>query len=102
LDLAVNEATKHGATKVTSIKLKLGKLTQVVPDCVEFYIDLLAKDTIAAGAKLEIDWVPLVVECKNCGTKTELEQFNFSCLQCGQPTDVVSGRELYIDSIEVE
>ena len=102
LDLAIEEATKHGATKITKITLKLGKLTQVVPDCVEFYLDLLGKDTIAAGVKLEVDWVPLVVRCQTCATETTLEEYDFICPQCGGPSDIVSGRELFIDSIEVE
>jgi hydrogenase nickel incorporation protein HypA/HybF len=102
LEMAIAEAEKHNARQISKIKLKLGQLTQVVPDCVQFYLDLLGKETIAEGVKLEVDIVPLVIECKGCGTTRQLKSYDFVCQDCGQPTDVVSGRELYIDSIEIE
>lgn len=102
LNIAMVEAEKHGARRISKIRLRVGQLTQVVPDCVQFYLDLLTKDTIAAGVKLEVDEVPLVVQCKVCGTSASLDSFDFACQKCGSPTDIVSGRELYIDSIEVE
>jgi hydrogenase nickel incorporation protein HypA/HybF len=102
LDIAIAEANKAGATRVSKIKLKIGQLTQVVPECVEFYLEVLGKDTIAAGVKLEVETVPLVVACKSCGATVALDDYDFACRQCGQPTDIVTGRELFIDSIEVE
>lgn len=102
LDMALAEANKHGAKRITKVKLKLGKLTQVVPECVQFYLDMLGKDTIAEGAQLEVEPVPLVVQCKSCRTTTSLEEYNFACQDCGGPMDIISGRELYLDSIEIE
>lgn len=102
LDIALAEAQKHQAQRITRIKLKLGRLTQVVPDCVQFYLDMLGKGTIAEGVQLDVETVPLVVQCKKCGTIAHLEEYDFICAECSGPTDIISGRELYIDSIEVE
>lgn len=102
LDIALAEAEKHNAKRISTIKLKIGQLTQVVPDCVQFYLEMLGKGTIAEGVKLEVETVPLVVQCRNCGTAATLDDYDFACRNCSSPTDVVSGRELFIDSIEVE
>ncbi|MGQ9674082.1 MAG: hydrogenase maturation nickel metallochaperone HypA [Chloroflexota bacterium] len=102
LDIALAEAEKHNAKRISTIKLKVGQLTQVVPDCVQFYLEMLGKGTIAEGVKLEVETVPLVVQCKSCGTTATLDEYDFACRKCSSPTDVISGRELFIDSIEVE
>jgi len=52
LDIALNEAEKYGAKRIVAIHLRVGPLTQVVPKCVKFYLEFLAKGTIAEGVKL--------------------------------------------------
>ncbi|MHB1006106.1 MAG: hydrogenase maturation nickel metallochaperone HypA [Chloroflexota bacterium] len=103
LRLAMDEATKHGASRVTLIRLKVGEMTQVEPDSVQFYLDVLAKGTIAEGVKLAVDRVPLRARCATCGDEFGVSQFAFACPGCGGTrTEIVSGRELFVDSIEVE
>lgn len=102
LDIALKEAERHGAERIVTIRLKVGKLTQVVPDCVEFYLESLAKGTIAEGARLEATIVPLTAHCEKCDFTFPVEDFCFVCPRCGRAASVASGRELYIDSLEVE
>jgi len=102
LRIALDEAEKHDARRIRVIRLRVGKLTQVVPESVEFYLGLLAQNTAAAGAKLEVEAVPVVVKCTVCGECYCPEHLDFGCRRCGEPTDIVSGRELYVDSIELE
>ncbi|HIC92653.1 MAG TPA: hydrogenase maturation nickel metallochaperone HypA [Anaerolineae bacterium] len=102
LDIALNEAEKHGAKRITAIHLKVGALTSVVPECVEFYLEVLAKGTIAEGVRLETTIVPLTAHCHKCDLTFPVEDNCFLCPRCGGAASVVSGRELYIESLEVE
>lgn len=102
LDIALNEAEKHSAERIVAIHLKVGALTQVVPECVEFYLGVLAKGTIAEGARLKTTIVPLTARCEKCDLIFPVEGFCFLCPRCGGATSVASGRELYIESLEVE
>lgn len=103
LEMAIGEAKRHGAKKVALIRLRVGEMTQVDPTCVEFYLGLIAKGTIAEGVKLEAERVPLLARCRACGSEFAVAAYDFACPRCGhKDTEIISGRELYVDSIEIE
>jgi len=103
LNIALGEAQKHNARRVTLIRLKVGELTQVDPSCVEFYLEVMAKGTIAEGVSLAAERVPLRARCADCDQEFAVVQLAFTCPHCGgTDTRIVSGRELYVDSIEIE
>lgn len=103
LRIALSEAEKHGAKKITTIRIVVGELSQVEPLSVQFYLDVLGKGTIAEGAQLQSRLVPLRAACRACGEQFGVSEFKFACPKCGAgETDVVAGREMYLDSIEVE
>lgn len=103
LSIALAEAQKHGATRITTIRIVVGDLSQVEPLSVQFYLDILGKGTVAEGARLESTRVPLRAACQTCGEQFAVAEYQFACPKCGAgDTTVVSGREMYLDSIEVE
>jgi hydrogenase nickel incorporation protein HypA/HybF len=103
LDLVVGEAQKQGAKKITLIRLKIGELTNVDPMSVEFYLEVIGKGTIAEGVKLEADVLPITAECNDCGRQFKIESWDYVCPACGSKSaKMVTGRELYVESIEVE
>jgi hydrogenase nickel incorporation protein HypA/HybF len=102
-DIVMEKAKESGARKVSSINLVIGEMTGVVGDSVRFYVDLLSKDTIAEGVTLNIDIVPTKALCRNCGKTFELEEFNWNCPYCSSTAwEVTGGKELFVESIEVE
>ncbi|MCL4466983.1 MAG: hydrogenase maturation nickel metallochaperone HypA [Chloroflexi bacterium] len=103
LKIALAAGEKGGAVRITSIRIVVGDLTQVDPESVQFYLDVLAKGTIAEGALLAAERRPLRAACRDCGREFGVAEFQFVCPHCNSgDTAIVSGRELYIDSIEVE
>jgi hydrogenase nickel incorporation protein HypA/HybF len=56
------------------------------------------------GSRLVVNMLPVVVHCDSCGQDAELEGVqSFRCPRCGEPcSDMRQGRELEIDSIEIE
>ncbi len=103
LENIFSHAEEHGAKRVNKVILEFGEMTQVVPDSILFYFELLGKDTIIEGAEVDIKMIPARAKCTNCGEEFEVRDLIFVCPKCsGFATDIISGREMNIKSIEVE
>jgi hydrogenase nickel incorporation protein HypA/HybF len=99
---ALSNARKENAAKIVSIKLTVGELTGVEKDAVIFYFGFLAKNTIAEGATLEFDYKKAQLRCRECDIIFPKEGPDFTCPQCNKKVvEIVGGRELYIESMEV-
>ena len=83
------------------VTLRVGQLRQVIPDSLAFYLDIVARDTPAEGARLEQVVVPVRMRCDGCAHEWEPEP-KFRCPECGGAGEVIAGDELEVDSIEVE
>ena len=103
VEVAEGAARRAGAGRVTTVVIRVGVLSGVAEDALRFAFDVAAAGTLLAGAMLLSHPVPVTVCCPTCGV-TELPSVQrFCCPKCGTPTaDVRSGRELELDSIEVE
>lgn len=103
LSIALEKANEAQARKITKINLVIGELSGVVDDCVQFYFDLLSKDTIAAEASLSFERTPNRLRCRNCATVFSPNNLNWTCPNCHEANvEIISGRECRVDSIEVE
>jgi hydrogenase nickel incorporation protein HypA/HybF len=103
LALALENAEKAKASRILRIYLVIGELSGVVEEAVEFYFNFLCKNTIAAQASLFFTRTPARLRCRNCNTTFFPEKLNFHCPTCQeQQVEIISGRELYIESMEVE
>ncbi|HWR42749.1 hydrogenase maturation nickel metallochaperone HypA [Sporomusa sp.] len=103
LEIALSTAASHGAGKVTGIKVLTGELTGVVPEALEFGFAALAEGTMAAGACLSISIIPLTGRCRDCGDEHRVDKYRFICSACGSyAIEILSGRELKVESVEVE
>jgi len=103
MDIVLENARDNGAKRVNSVNLVIGSLSQVVPDCVEFYFDIMTKDTIAAGAALHIELVPARARCRACGHEFPAEDMVMTCPKCGDIFGkLLAGRELAVESIDID
>jgi hydrogenase nickel incorporation protein HypA/HybF len=102
-DPASDPSTPTRTTRVVALRMRLGPLSGVVKDALLFSFDLAAEGTPIAGARLDIDEVPVVVFCAQCAARRELPSIqSFRCPVCDQPTpNVVAGREMELRSMEV-
>jgi hydrogenase nickel incorporation protein HypA/HybF len=100
----VNTATKHAAgRRVTVVTVRIGRLRQVVPDTLDFYWDIVCRDSACEGSRLEQVLVPARLRCTPCASEWEPEWALFRCVTCGgSDVTVVGGEELEVESIEVE
>ena len=102
LSIALEEAKKAQANKITKIEVTIGELSGFVNDCIKFYFDFASKDTIASGATLSFHNSPAKLRCRQCDIVFTPTDHEWLCPNCHEPTvEIVSGREAYVNSIEV-
>lgn len=89
--------------KLVSVGIAVGGMQQVVPESMEMAFDALTQDTPAAGAKLEMRRTPVVIDCRACNWHGEVRPNLIRCPQCSAgDVAVISGKEMYLESMEVE
>jgi hydrogenase nickel incorporation protein HypA/HybF len=99
----VDTVLKHAAgRRVTLVSLRIGHLRQVVPDSLAFYFELVSRETLCEGARLEQVVVPARLRCAECAREWDPDDAWFRCTSCGGAGEVISGNELEVESIEVE
>ena len=102
LAIALEAAQGAGARRITAINLLIGDLSSVVDDSVQFYFDFLSPDTLAAGAKLHFRRIAARLRCRQCGLEFEPQSMEWHCPRCqALGGEVIAGKELYVESIEV-
>ncbi len=94
----------YPGARVVEVRLKVGALSSVIEDSLQFCYGIATADTPLDGSRLAVMIVPVVVHCTECGKEGPIESLqSFVCPHCGEPAgDVRQGRELEIDSIEIE
>jgi hydrogenase nickel incorporation protein HypA/HybF len=103
LSLALIKAGEAKAKKITRINLVVGDLAGVVPECVQFYFDIISKDTLADGAALAFEKKTTRIRCRKCEKEFTPINHDWACPGCHEASmEIVSGRECYMESIEVE
>lgn len=104
LKVVLDAAAQAGARQIRAIDLVIGELSGMVDDSIQFYFDILSRDTLAAGATLRFHREPATVTCLECGGEFagQLPLTPF-CPRCGSVRlRVAGGRELRVESIEIE
>ncbi|HWS48805.1 MAG TPA: hydrogenase maturation nickel metallochaperone HypA [Candidatus Methanoperedens sp.] len=88
---------------VKKIHISLGVLSGVEKESLQFNFDLIPKDKLFKNVKLLIKENVLEVYCPKCKQKTKIKNsFVLKCAHCGNLTsDIVKGRELTVDKIEI-
>ena len=103
LDQALREARRAGAVRVHQIRLRVGVLSGVVPEALQFAFEALTAGTPAEGATLAIDDVPARFWCAPCGREFVSANLYSECPDCGTPSNELrAGRELELNSMEVD
>ncbi|MFW5709529.1 MAG: hydrogenase maturation nickel metallochaperone HypA [Chloroflexota bacterium] len=103
LEIALRHAARAGATQVTDLYIVVGQLSSIVDDSVQFYWNIISKDTIAEGARLHFKRISMKMICFDCGQYYEPELGKLACTHCGSTlVEVAGGDEFRLDSISIE
>ncbi len=102
LDIALRHAEKAGARSVSTLYLVIGEMASIVDDSVQFYWDIIAKDTIAQGARLVFRRIPTEFLCLDCGNRFHPSAEKLECPGCGgSHLKITAGEEFYVEAIDV-
>jgi hydrogenase nickel incorporation protein HypA/HybF len=102
---SVNESlAAYPGARVKEVRLRVGALSAVIEDSLQFCYGIVIEGTSLEGSKLVIQSLPVVGHCEKCKADVEIASLqSFRCPRCDNPvTDLKQGRELEIDSIEIE
>ncbi len=104
VEMAGESAREAGAVRVRAVHLRLGALSGVVRGALEFGYEIATADTLLAESRLHVKELPVRVYCGVCRKEVELKSVQrFRCPECDTPSgDIRQGRELEIESIEIE
>lgn len=103
LQIAVEHAEKANAQKITDLHIVMGELASMVDESIQFYWEIIAKDTIAQNAKLHFRRIPAQLECRTCSEKYRPTDKELVCPRCGWiGAKIIAGEEFALESIDVE
>ncbi|KAA6461170.1 hydrogenase maturation nickel metallochaperone HypA [Acidobacteria bacterium AB60] len=104
VDSVLDSLPQYPGARVLEVRLRVGALAAVVEDSLQFCYELAVRGTPLEGSRLVVSAVPARVYCPACNKLSELENLqSFRCPHCGQPApDLRQGRELQIESLEIE
>ena len=103
LDTVRASAEQAGATRVTSVQLSIGRMTEAIEDILVFAWEALSEGTICEGAELKVNMIEPRSLCPECGNEFTHDRFHRVCPTCGNAlTELIAGREMQLDSIEVD
>jgi len=86
---------------VHRIDVRIGELAGVDCDLLATAYDVFRTGTICERASMQIDRVPAVWSCPDCGTEIARGSA-LRCPACGQPARLASGDEIILQRIELE
>ncbi|MCP4285341.1 MAG: hydrogenase maturation nickel metallochaperone HypA, partial [Gammaproteobacteria bacterium] len=88
---------------IKTVRIRAGELRGIVQEQLLFLWKFAGKDTLAQGATLEIERVPIKAKCQSCDHVFMVQNHEFICSECdSKDVDVVEGKELDVLEIEVE
>lgn len=112
LDMALEYAKGQ---RISDIYLQAGRMSFIVPESVKFYFEYLSRGTVAEGATLHFEAVPLEMTCLDCGRQADLSEWADDLpraimvealargCQCGSnKLHVTGGTGFHMVSLEVE
>lgn len=103
LDTVEQAVENHQVKRVNRVVISVGKLANVLPDALLFAFEAMTQDGIMKGAELEIESVPAVAHCDDCGAEYQIDGFPIVCPACMSTSfRIISGEEVYIQSIDCE
>ena len=104
VEAVTESAAAYPGARVLEVRLRVGALASVVEDSLQFCYGIATEGTPLQGSRLVVLTLPVVVHCDGCDCDVELEGVqSFRCPRCGEPAaDLRQGREMEIDSIDIE
>ena len=96
-------AAERNARSVVSIVVGMGPLSGVEAQLLKHAYPVASAGTVAEGAELVIEDLPVRIKCTQCGNESDALPNKLVCKACGDwRTTLISGDELLLMRVELE
>jgi hydrogenase nickel incorporation protein HypA/HybF len=103
LEIVEDAARREGLRRVHAVWLEIGQLSSIEPEAMRFCFDAVARDTVAAGARLEIVMTAGAAWCIDCCERVALAGLDAACPRCGgYRLRVTEGAAMRVKELEAE
>ncbi len=103
LQIVEDTARRHGAERVSAVRLEIGGLSHVESEALRFSFDVVTRDSLADGARLEIVVTAGTAWCMRCSGSVALERLGDPCPCFGSyQLQVTGGDEMRVKDIEIQ
>lgn len=103
LDCVEAEALRHPGSRVLGVGIRIGALSAVDKDALNFAFEAITRDTDLENLKLEIEWIPWRQKCLSCEAEYDVENMDVTCPKCAANNSTcIAGTELDIAYLELE
>ena len=98
------EFSKEKMDKITTIHLRLGKLSNAEPVLMQNAFKAVTQsENRFIKVNLEIEIIPVKIFCADCNQYSIIENYSFKCHHCGKPNNnITQGEELLISRVSFE
>ncbi len=105
LEIVLKNAAPNNVSRIVTINLKIGELSDLEGEWIQHYFDYLSKGTVAEGAVIRVERIPVKVACNECSAVFTIDirkVEEIRCMNCGSDNcSLKSGMEYYIENMEV-
>jgi hydrogenase nickel incorporation protein HypA/HybF len=102
LEIVQQSVPEEKAQWVRWIRMRVGPLSGIVADSLEFCFEAITNGTNMRNARLAIEHAPMTFRCKNCRNEFQTDDLAFLCPACqSSDLELISGKELEILEIEL-
>jgi len=102
VDIVRQYVPERQGPRVATIRVRVGRLSGVVPESLEFCFGAIVAGTPYESARLRIERVPTMCECGDCTERFETQDPVFLCPSCGSGNvRLMSGTDLQVVDLEL-
>lgn len=103
VDMASEECERRGGVTIEAVHVRLGPLSGVVREALDFSFTVAAAGSPIEGARLVIEEMPLTAFCPRCEVERVIATpQHLRCPECGASTpDIAGGTELELFALEI-
>lgn len=103
IDIISEQCLRSGHTRIEAVNIRIGRASGIMSDALFFAFDAIKAESIAEGAVLHIEEVPVSGRCNECKSDFIVQEvYILFCPHCGGGSfRMVSGKEMDIIDMEV-
>jgi hydrogenase nickel incorporation protein HypA/HybF len=103
VDSARTHAAGHQGRRVLRIGVRVGAISGVAVEALEFCFEMTVRGTDMEGAGLDLERVPVRYRCQGCAHEFQPADFEAACPACGGgAASMIAGDELALSYLELE